>query len=170
VSDLAFVPERPADVPALVSMVHELAEYERAPEQCHLTEEQLHTALFAENPALHGHVATLDGVPVGYALWFLNFSTWEGVHGIYLEDIYVRPQARGTGAGRALMATLADICVTRGYARLEWWVLTWNPAREFYAALDAVAMDEWVPYRIDGAALQRLASAAPAGRAPRNVR
>ena len=121
-----------ADVPAVVSMVHELAEFERAPEECHLTETQLTAALFAENPALFGHVAVLDGEPVGMTLWFLNFSTWRGVHGVYLEDLYVRPQARGHGLGRALLATLAGVCAERGYERLDWWVLHWNPAREFH--------------------------------------
>jgi GNAT superfamily N-acetyltransferase len=157
-------------------MVHELAAYERAPEQCHLTEAQLQTALFGEArepngkhsgaaPALFGHVATdPDDVPLGFALWFLNFSTWEGVHGIYLEDLYVRPQARGSGAGRALLATLAAVCVERGYRRLDWWVLHWNPARDFYAAIGAKAMDEWIPYRIEGDALRQLAS----GAAPKN--
>jgi len=140
-------------------MVHELAEYERAPEQCHLTDAQLNAALFAEAPALFGHVAVgPDDEPFGFALWFLNFSTWEGVHGIYLEDLFVRPQARGSGAGRALLATLASLCVERGYRRLDWWVLHWNPAREFYASIGASAMDEWIPYRIEGEALQRLAS------------
>ncbi len=150
-------PARPEDVPAVVSMVHELAEYERAPEQCHLTEEQLTAALFGPTPALYGHVAVADdGQPFGFALWFLNFSTWEGVHGIYLEDLYVRPTARGSGAGRALLATLAGICVERGYRRLDWWVLHWNPAREFYAAIGAAAMDEWIPYRLEGDALRAL--------------
>jgi GNAT superfamily N-acetyltransferase len=143
-------------------MVHELAEYERAPQECRLTEAQLAAALFADPPALFGHVAVDDsGEPIGFALWFLNFSTWLGTHGIYLEDLYVRPQARGTGAGRALLATLAAICAERGYARLEWWVLHWNPAREFYAALGALPMDEWVPYRLTGAPLLALASTHP---------
>jgi GNAT superfamily N-acetyltransferase len=159
-SPLTVRPVRPDDVPAVVAMVHELAEYERAADECHLTEPQLHTALFADRPALFGHVAVEpDGVPVGFALWFLNFSTFEGVHGIYLEDLYVRPTARGSGAGRALLATLAGICVERGYRRLDWWVLHWNPARGFYAAIGAAAKDEWIPYRIEGDALRRLAAA-----------
>jgi GNAT superfamily N-acetyltransferase len=104
-------------------------------------------------------VAVLDDdLPVGFSLWFLNFSTWEGAHGIYLEDLYVRPQARGSGAGRALLTTLAAICVERGYRRLDWWVLHWNPARDFYAAVGATAMDEWIPYRLEGDALRRLAA------------
>jgi GNAT superfamily N-acetyltransferase len=99
--------------------------------------------------------------PVGVALWFLNFSTWAGVHGIYLEDLYVRPTARGTGAGRALLAELARLCVERGYERLDWAVLHWNPARDFYGAIGAVPMDEWIPYRLAGAPLRLVAG--PAG-------
>ena len=158
----AIRPVRPEDVPAVVAMVHELAEFERAPELCHLTEAQLAAALFppVATPALFGHVAADPdtGAPYGFALWFLNFSTWEGRHGVYLEDLYVRPSARGTGAGRALLATLAQVCLDRGYPRLEWWVLHWNPAREFYDALGATAMDEWIPYRVEGETLTGLAA------------
>ncbi|MFU8852400.1 GNAT family N-acetyltransferase [Micromonospora sp. SL1-18] len=168
-------PARPEDVPAVVAMVHELADYERAPEQCHLTEEQLTAALFPTAPgrgvasdapsgrsaALFGHVA-VDAAdqPVAFALWFLNFSTWEGVHGIYLEDLYVRPAVRGTGVGRRLLATLAAICVERGYRRLEWWMINWNPAARFYSSIGATPMDEWVPYRLTGTALHDLAAQA----------
>ncbi len=152
---------RRTDVPAIVAMVHELAEYERAPQECNLTEAQLDSALFAERPALFGHVAAIDGDAVGMALWFLNFSTWRGVHGVYLEDLYVRPAARGAGVGRALLAALAGVCAERGYERLDWWVLHWNPAREFYHSIQAVALDEWVPYRLTGAALRDLAAHAP---------
>ncbi|MFD0785585.1 GNAT family N-acetyltransferase [Micromonospora azadirachtae] len=142
-------------------MVHELAAYERAPDQCHLTDEQLSTALFGPAPALFGHVAVdAQDEPIGFALWFLNFSTWAGVHGIYLEDLYVRPAARGSGAGRLLLATLASICVERGYRRLEWWMINWNPAAGFYAAIGAEKMDEWVPYRLSGEALRGLAAQA----------
>jgi GNAT superfamily N-acetyltransferase len=158
-------PIRRTDVPAVVAMVHELADYERASSECHLTEAQLDAALFAERPALFGHVALTDGEPVGVALWFLNFSTWRGVHGVYLEDLYVRPSARGAGVGRALLATLAAVCAERGYERLDWWVLHWNPAREFYHSIEAVAMDEWVPYRLTGPALHTLATQAPAAEA-----
>jgi GNAT superfamily N-acetyltransferase len=151
-------PARHDDVPAIVAMVHELAAFERAPESCHLTEEQLGAALFGERPALFGHVAVDDDdAPYGFALWFLNFSTWEGVHGIYLEDLYVRPQARGTGAGGALLATLAAICVERGYPRLEWVMLEWNPAAEFYASVGATVTADWLPYRLTGPALRQLA-------------
>jgi GNAT superfamily N-acetyltransferase len=158
-SQYTIRPARPDDVPALVSMVHELAEYERAPEQCHITGDQLSVALFGERPAVFAHVAAdAEDQPFGFALWFLNFSTWEGVHGIYLEDLYVRPSARGSGAGRALLAALAGICTERGYQRLDWWVLHWNPAREFYAAIGASALDEWIPYRLEGDALRALAT------------
>lgn len=140
-------------------MAHELAAYEQAPDECHLTEADLHQALFADHPAVFGHVAVgADDAPVGFAVWFLNYSTWEGRHGIYLEDLFVRPAARGSGAGRALLAALAQICVERGYRRLEWWVLHWNPAREFYAAIGATAMDQWIPYRLHGDALRSLAA------------
>jgi GNAT superfamily N-acetyltransferase len=146
-------------------MVHELAEFERAASSCHLTEEQLQASLFGPEPAVFGHVAVDDGdAPYGFALWFLNFSTWEGVHGIHLEDLYVRPQARGTGAGGALLATLARICVERGYQRLEWVMLDWNPAADFYAAIGAKVVEDWLPYRLSGAALTQLAErASPAG-------
>jgi GNAT superfamily N-acetyltransferase len=164
----AIRPVRPEDVPAVVSMVHELAHFERAPEQCHLTVEQLHAALFAEHPALFGHVAegigdTAPGEPFGFALWFLNYSTWEGVHGIYLEDLYVRPEARGTGAGRALLAQLAGICAERGYRRLDWSVLHWNPATSFYVSIGAAAMTDWRPYRLEGHPLQALTRLAHGG-------
>jgi GNAT superfamily N-acetyltransferase len=154
-------PVRPGDVPAVVAMVHELADFERAPGECHLTTDQLTRALFCPAPALFGHVAVdADDVPLGFALWFLSFSTWEGVHGVHLEDLYVRPDARGTGAGRDLIAVLAALCVERGYRRLEWVMLTWNPARDFYAAIGATTMDEWLPHRLSGPALHRLAERA----------
>ena len=147
-----------SDVHAMVQLVYELAEYERAPEQCHLTAAQLHTALFGPNPALFAHVAEHEGEVVGTALWFLNFSTWDGVHGIYLEDLYVRPSARGSGLGKALLVALAEECVQQGYTRLQWWVLNWNePAIGFYESLGAVPMDEWTVMRVSGAALGRLA-------------
>jgi GNAT superfamily N-acetyltransferase len=151
------------DVPAVVALVHDLAAYERSPDDCTLTAPQLTAALFGEEPALFGHVA-VDGsnLPVGFALWFLNFSTWRGTHGIYVEDLYVAPEVRGTGLGRALLAELARVCVRNGYARLEWWVLDWNAsAREAYHALGATALTDWVPYRVDGEALVALSGSAP---------
>ncbi|MEU7902899.1 GNAT family N-acetyltransferase [Actinoplanes sp. NPDC049118] len=151
-------PARRDDVPAVVAMVHELADFERAADSCHLTEQQLAAALFGPRPALFGHVAVdADDVPHGIALWHLNFSTWEGTHGIYLEDLYVRPQARGAGAGGALLAALAAECVARGYRRLDWVMLDWNPAAEFYAAIGANVIEGWLPYRLTGSALLRLA-------------
>jgi GNAT superfamily N-acetyltransferase len=161
-------PAGPHDLSAIVAMVHELAAYERAAEQCHLTEEQLRSALFGPAPALFGHVAVnAADEPVGFALWFRNFSTWQGVHGIYLEDLYVRPEYRRCGAGRALLATLAAICIERGYRRLEWSMLDWNPAEGFYRAIGAEARTEWVPYRLTGSALERLgATAGPVAAGP----
>ena len=155
-------PVRPSDVPAVVAMVHELADFERAADQCHLTTDQLAGVLFDE-PTVFGHVAVdADDEPVGFALWFLNFSTWRGVHGIYLEDLFVRPRFRGHGLGRALLARLAAECVERGYARLEWSVLDWNePAIGFYRTLGAGPMAEWTTFRLDGAALRALGSTAP---------
>jgi len=139
-------------------MVRELAEYEKALEEARATEEQLREALFGERPAAFAHIAeSADGEPVGFSLWFLNFSTWRGVHGIYLEDLYVRPQARGGGHGKALLGELARICVERGYERLEWSVLNWNkPSIDFYEALGARAQDEWTVYRLTDGALAEL--------------
>ncbi|MFI5501338.1 GNAT family N-acetyltransferase [Nocardia asteroides] len=151
----------PADVPAMVGLVHDLAEYEKAAEECTLTDAQLDAALFGAAPALFAHVAELDGVVVGCAIWFLNYSTWDGVHGIYLEDLYVRPETRGTGLGRALVAALAAEAVAHGYSRVSWSVLTWNtPSIAFYESLGAAAQDEWIGYRIAGAELAALAATA----------
>ncbi|MFB9682946.1 GNAT family N-acetyltransferase [Amycolatopsis plumensis] len=151
---------RPSDVEAAVGLAHELADYERAPDECHLTQAQLHEALFGASPKLFGHVAEVDGEVVGFAVWFLNYSTWRGVHGIYLEDLYVRESQRGSGLGKALLAALAAECVANGYARLEWSVLDWNPATEFYKALGAVAMDEWTVNRLTDEPLKALAAQA----------
>ncbi|MBF6318844.1 GNAT family N-acetyltransferase [Nocardia cyriacigeorgica] len=148
----------PEDVPALVELVYDLAEYEKARHECTLTAEQLHTALFGPAPALFAHVATLDEQVVGCAIWFLNYSTWDGVHGIYLEDLFVKPQARGTGLGKALIAALAEEAVRNGYSRVSWSVLTWNtPSIDFYESLGAHVQDDWVGYRLSGAALTALA-------------
>jgi GNAT superfamily N-acetyltransferase len=148
-------------------MITELAEYERARHEVTATEDDLRRALLGDRPALFAHVAEHDREPmgpvgpVGFAIWFLNYSTWLGRHGIYLEDLYVKPQHRGHGHGQALLAELARICVARGYPRLEWWVLDWNePARGFYASLGATAMGEWTVQRLTGPALARLAASA----------
>ena len=140
-------------------MVRELADYERALQEVVATEEHLHRTLFAQQPAVFGHVAeAVDGRLAGMAVWFLNYSTWLGTHNVYLEDLYVRPEFRGAGVGGGLLRTLAALCVERGYDRLEWWVLDWNgSARAFYDSLGAQALTEWVPYRVSGAALRRLA-------------
>jgi GNAT superfamily N-acetyltransferase len=151
-------PVRPEDVPAVVGLVRELADYEKALHEVQLTEEQLTGVLFGESPALFGHVAEQDGVVVGIALWFLNFSTWRGTHGIYLEDLYVQPQQRGRGIGKELLRTLAEVCVERGYARLEWSVLDWNtPSIDFYKAAGAIPMDEWTVFRLTDEALSTFA-------------
>jgi GNAT superfamily N-acetyltransferase len=148
-----------ADVGAVVQLVRDLAEYEHAAGECHLTEAQLATALFGERPALFGHVAVVDDVVVGCALWFLNFSTWRGVHGIYLEDLYVQPEQRGLGLGRALLVALAEECVINGYERLEWAVLNWNePAIGFYRSLGAQAQGDWFTFRLSDDALTSLAA------------
>jgi GNAT superfamily N-acetyltransferase len=147
----------------VVALVRELADYEKALHEVQLTEEQLTARLFGAAPALFGHVAVADdgiapGEVVGIALWFLNFSTWRGTHGIYLEDLYVSPQHRGTGLGKELLRTLAAICVERGYSRLEWSVLDWNtPSIEFYKAAGAVPMDEWTVFRLTDEALTDFA-------------
>ena len=152
-------PIRADDVPAVVGLVRELADYERALDEVLLTEEQLHDRLFGSAPALFGHVAAVDGNVVGMALWFLNFSTWRGTLGIYLEDLYVQPQHRGSGLGRELLRTLADLCVERGYRRLEWWVLDWNtPSIDFYRAAGAVPMDGWTVFRLTDDALTAFAA------------
>jgi GNAT superfamily N-acetyltransferase len=152
-------PIRPDDVPAAVGLVRELAEYEKAAHEVRLTEEQLTAALFGPAPQLFGHVAVAGGGVVGVALWFLNFSTWRGTHGIYLEDLYVQPRHRGAGLGRELLRTLADLCVERGYSRLEWSVLDWNtPSIDFYRAAGAVPMDEWTVFRLSDEALNRFAT------------
>ena len=151
----------PADVDRMVELVHELALYERAPEQCHLTSEQLHERLFGESPAVFGHVAEIDGQVVGICIWFLNFSTWDGVHGIYLEDLYVTPEARGRGIGKASLQLLARICIERGHSRLQWQVLDWNtPSIQFYESLGSVDLAEWRTHRLSGDALVALAQSA----------
>jgi GNAT superfamily N-acetyltransferase len=147
-----------ADVPLILSMIRELAEFERSLHEVQATEELLTQNLFAEQPAVFCHIAEIEGEAVGFALWFVNFSTWVGKHGIYLDDLYVRPAARGGGVGTSLLQTLARICVERGYDRLDWWVLDWNEkAIGFYQSIDAIAMDEWTVQRLTGEPLRRMA-------------
>ena len=152
-------PVREADVDEVVRLVHDLARYEREPDACTLRAEDLRAALFGPRPALFGHVAEHGGGVVGVALWFLNFSTWRGSHGIYLEDLYVDPTCRGLGLGRALLTALAEECHARGYARLEWAVLDWNaPSIAFYRALGAEPMDDWTVFRLTDEPLRTLGS------------
>lgn len=147
------------DVPAMVQLVHDLAAYEKAPDQCTLTDAALRAALFGPEPAVFAHVAELDGAVAGIAIWFRNYSTWHGAHGIYLEDLYVTPAARGHGLGKALLTALAREAVANGYQRVEWSVLDWNaPAIDFYRSLGAGAQDEWSTYRLTGEALKALGS------------
>jgi GNAT superfamily N-acetyltransferase len=144
------------DVPVIVSLIRELAEYEREPDAAKATEDDIRAAMFGANPAAFCHVAEHDGEVVGLAVWFLNYSTWTGKHGIYLEDLFVRPAARGTGLGKALLMKLVEIARNRGYARVEWSVLDWNtPAMDFYRSLGAKPMDDWTVWRLDGEALSR---------------
>ncbi|OIQ78058.1 acetyltransferase (GNAT) family protein [mine drainage metagenome] len=150
----------PQDVNSIHGLIIELAEYERAAHEVIATPEDLMSAFFAPTPHVNAHVAVDDatGEVVGFALWFINYSTWLGRHGIYLEDLYVKQTSRGQGHGRVLLATLAGICVERGYGRLEWSVLDWNePAINFYRQLGAISMDEWTVNRATGQALKALA-------------
>ncbi|HEX3707426.1 MAG TPA: GNAT family N-acetyltransferase [Mycobacteriales bacterium] len=142
-------PARADDVPVIVSLIGELAEYEREPDAVEATERHIYDALFGPSPAAFCHVAEHDGEVVGFALWFLNFSTWKGRHGIYLEDLFVRPSARGAGLGKALLVNLVEIAKERGYGRVEWSVLDWNTsAQDFYRSLGAAPMDAWTTWRI----------------------
>lgn len=172
-------PATPEDVQEIVDLIVELAIYEKEPDAVQLTPERLREQLFGENPAIFAFVADADSDGTddearagdapdratceggahahridGFALWFLNYSTWEGTHGIYLEDLYVRESARGTGKGKALLKKLAEVAVSRGYSRVEWCVLKWNqPSIDFYKSLGAFPMDGWDTYRLTGDAL-----------------
>lgn len=159
-------PAVPTDVPEILTMIAELAAYEKEPESAVATAEQLQAALFGPAPAVFARIAveqTPDGAEsvVGMAIYFRTFSTWTGTHGIWLEDLYVRPGVRGGGHGKQLLAALAQECREQGYARLEWTVLDWNaPAIGFYRSIGAVPMDEWTTQRLTGDALQALAAQA----------
>lgn len=139
----------PADVPVILALITELATYEREPDAVKATEADLTAALFAERPHVWCHLAEVDGAVAGFALWFLNFSTWIGRHGIYLEDLYVRPEHRGSGIGLALLQMLARTAAERGYGRVEWSVLDWNTSSiDFYRRVGATSMDEWTTFRL----------------------
>ncbi len=153
---------QPADVPVLVQMIEELAEYERLRDQCHADPPALHEHLFGPVPRAEVLLAERVGQPVGFALFFHNFSTFECAPGLYVEDVYVRPACRGQGIGRALMARLAALAVERGCRRCEWSVLDWNQsAIDFYGQLGARPMSDWTVYRLEGDALQTLARQPP---------
>ena len=151
----------PADTADINSLNFELAVYEKAPEQMVATVEQIKESIFNDHPVAFCHVAEVDGKIVGIALWFLNYSTWLGKPGIYLEDLFVQPEYRGHGIGKGFMKTLAQLCIARGYERFQWWVLDWNTLSiEFYKSLGAVPMDEWTVFRLSGDSLKKFANEA----------
>jgi GNAT superfamily N-acetyltransferase len=149
----------PTDVEDIHRLIYELAVYEKAPDEMVATLAQIKQSLFNESPVAFCHVAEVDGHIVGIALWFLNYSTWLGKPGIYLEDLFVQPEYRGHGIGKGFMKTLAQLCIERGYERFQWWVLDWNePSIEFYKSFGAVPMDEWTVFRLSGGALKKFAN------------
>lgn len=157
-TDLTIRPARPDDVPQIMAFIRSLAIYEEAEHEVAATEEDIHTALFGTGATTHGLICELDSKPVGFAIYFFNFSTWTGKRGIYLEDLFVNPEYRGHGAGKALLQHLAKLALEQDCRRLEWSVLDWNkPSIAFYESLGARAMSEWIGYRVDGEALERLA-------------
>jgi GNAT superfamily N-acetyltransferase len=155
---LSIRPATPADLPLIAGFIRDLAEYEKLSHEVRFDEAKLGENLFGPRPYAEVVIGELGGVPQGFALFFHNFSTFEGRPGIYLEDLFVRPEARGSGLGKALLAHLAKLCVERDCARLEWWVLDWNaPSIGFYQSLGARLMDEWTVMRVDGEALTKRA-------------
>lgn len=155
---LSIRPATRADLPLIAQFIRDLAAYERLAHEVRFDEACLGDRLFGTRPYAEVLIGEIDGVPQGFALFFHNFSTFEGKPGIYLEDLFVRPDARGSGLGKALLKRLAALAVERDCARLEWSVLDWNePSIQFYKALGAKAMDEWTIYRVDGDALGELA-------------
>jgi GNAT superfamily N-acetyltransferase len=152
---------RPDEAGLVLSLVRELAEYEKLLHEVSATEADIAAALFGSDPRLFCEIAEWEGQPVGFAVWFFNFSTFSGRAGVYLEDLFVRPAYRGKGIGKALLAYLAKECVANGWARLQWAVLDWNtPSIQFYKSLGAVMVDEWTGCRLDGPALTALAQGA----------
>ena len=150
---------RVEDAPIILQLIKELADFERAPDEVEATEKEIIETIFAEEPKVFCEVVEADDEIAGMAIWFLNYSTWQGKHGIYLEDLYIRPEFRGRGFGKALLKHLAALCNERGYGRFQWWVLDWNEsAIEFYRGLGAEAMDEWTVYRVSGKGLEELGS------------
>lgn len=150
---------RPGDEAGILACIRGLAEYERDPDAVENTVEALTASLFGPDPRVFTHVVEREGAIVGIAMWFVTYSTWTGRHGIWLEDLFVDDAQRGRGYGKALIASLAEVCVERGYSRLEWTVLDWNaPSIAFYRSLGAVPMDEWTTQRLTGTALEALAA------------
>src|SRR5947208_2453494 len=157
-------PARVEDVPVILQLIHDLATYERAPDEVSATEQQLVDVLFGEKPAAEVLLAFEEKSPVGFAVYFFNFSTWLGRAGLYLEDLFIKPEKRGKGYGRALLVELAKIARDRGCGRMEWAVLDWNePAIKFYRSLGAKPMHEWTVFRLTGEEIAELASAADTG-------
>jgi GNAT superfamily N-acetyltransferase len=162
---LLIRPAIASDAALVLSLVRELAEYERLLHEVEATQEMIARAMFGERAKVFADIAEWQGEPAGLALWFYNFSTFRGCHGIYLEDLFVRPHLRGHGIGKALLQGLAARCLEEGLARLEWAVLDWNePSIGFYRSLGAIAKDDWTVYRLSGSALARLGSNAGAPR------
>ena len=148
-----------ADAPGILQLIKELAEYEQAAHEVKSTVTEIEESLFTDGAKAFCHVAIENDQIVGIAIWFLNYSTWLGKHGIYLEDLYVKPEFRGQKIGMAFMKTLAKICVENGYERFQWWVLDWNkPSIDFYQSIGAVAMDEWTVFRLSGEKLKAFAN------------
>ena len=148
----------PQDCEVILELIKDLAEYEKAPHEVKATVKDLEATLFSSKPSAFCDLVKVDGETVGFAIWFLNYSTWQGKYGIYLEDLFIKPEFRGAGYGKALLKHLAKLCIENGYGRLQWWVLDWNkPAIDFYLSLGAKAMDEWTVFRVSGDALQNLA-------------
>ncbi|MEI6648265.1 MAG: GNAT family N-acetyltransferase [Actinomycetes bacterium] len=151
-------PAQPGDVAEIIALIAELAEYEKALHEAKAEPDQILAHFFSADPKVFCEIIESDGVVAGLAIWFLNYSTWTGTHGIYLEDLFVRPHYRGLGYGTLLLKYLAKKAVDNGYARFQWQVLDWNePSIEFYKSLGAYPLSEWVPYRITGPALEKLA-------------
>jgi len=149
---------KPADAALIYGFIRDLAEYERLLHEVTATEADIAKVLFSPEPRAFCDIVEVDGAPVGFALWFYSFSTFRGRHGVYLEDLFVRPQARGAGAGKALLRALARRCLDEGLARLEWSVLDWNqPAIVFYDGLGATSKSEWIMRQLTGDALEKLA-------------
>lgn len=153
---------RPGDEAEIVAMIYELAIFEKAPDDCTVTESQLTAALFGDDAVASCHLVEIDDQVAAMALWFRNFSTWDGVAGIHLEDLFVRPRFRRRGLARTLLSTLAQVCVQRGYSRLSWAVLDWNSdAIALYDAVGGRQMSEWITYRVSGPELCSLADSTP---------